>query len=144
MVNKWDWREVIFVILKMMLRWINLIIAWWIRVRAWRWTTRIASRLAISNSTSGLQVIRLFDLKSWHDLVVADDFLFANNIVALLNLNFGHYFNTFGCVACWFTVAVRFTAAWRFATAWFAHFCVLFVGFEFGFESKKKRNFLVF
>lgn len=135
-ILKWNWCWDISVCV-----YVCLIMAWWIRVRgAWRWTT---SRLAVSNSTSWLQVIRLFDFESWHDLVVADDFLFANDIVALLDLNFGHYFNTFGCVACWFTVAVRFTAAWWFATVWSAHFCFV-SGLSFGFESKKEENFLSF
>lgn len=66
----------------------------------------VASRLAVGNRTRLLNVVRLLDLKTRHELVVADDFLFAHDVIALLDFEFWHHFDAFGRVACghWFAV----------------------------------------
>lgn len=71
----------------------------------------IASRLTVGNRTRLLNVIRLLDLKTRHEFVVADDFLFAHDVVALLDFELGHHFDAFGRVACGHWFAVCFAAA---------------------------------
>lgn len=79
-----------------------LIVARRIRVGA----RAVASRFAVGNRTRLLYVIRLLDLKTGHEFVVADDFLFAHDVIALLDFQFWHHFDAFGRVACghWFAV----------------------------------------
>lgn len=97
-------------------------------------TRAVARRLTVGYRTGRLDVIGLLDLETRHDLVVAHHFLFAHDVVALLQLDFGHHLNAFGRVARsrWLAACRVRLAAAALATIRLAHFSFLSFFFCFG------------